>query len=290
MKLNFIIKEGFTGFKRAKFPFIVSVITIAICLSLIGVSIIIGDNVFGYFRNLESDFDVQMFYNPDASRDQQAAALEFCNTYPGVITTRYISKHAAVALFQEEFGENIFEILKDNPFPASVRIGFDRYHQNTGYISGFIASLEQLPGVDTVTFHKELFLKLTAILRILTMVGGVFLLLLFIASVLLTSNTIKLIILARFDWIETMRLVGASDFTIRAPFILEGAFQGILGAILAMGAVHGVEAAVIELTHLHLTSRLIQFPEVIVLLFATGVVLGVLGSYRAVRRFIYLVV
>jgi len=216
--------------------------------------------------------------------------LEYCNTYPGVMTTVYISRNEAVALFQEEFGENIFDILKDNPFPASVRIGFDRYHQNVGYISGFKASLEQLPGIETVTFHKALFLKLTAILRILTMVGGAFVLLLFIASVLLTSNTIKLIILARFDWIETMRLIGASDFTIRSPFLLEGAFQGILGAILTLGAVHGVEAGIMKLTNLDLNSRLMQFPEVIILLFTTGIILGVLGSYRAVRRFIYMVV
>lgn len=290
MNLSFIFKEGFSGFKRAKFPFIVSVVTLAICLTLIGVSIMIGDNIFGYFRGVQSEFDVQMFYNPEATHSEQLAALEYCNAYPGVMTTVYISRHEAVALFQEEFGENIFEILKDNPFPASVRIGFDRYHQNVGYISGFIASLEQLPGVETVTFHKALFLKLTAILRVFTMVGGAFLLLLFIASVLLTSNTIKLIILARFDWIETMRLIGASDFTIRAPFLLEGAFQGFLGAILTLGAVHGVEAGIMQLTNLNLDSRLMQFPEVIILLFATGIILGILGSYRAVRRFIYMVV
>jgi len=290
VNLSFIFKEGLSGFKRAKFPFIVSVVTLSICLTLIGVSIMIGDNIFGYFREVQSDFDVQMFYNPQASNSEQHAALEYCNTYPGVMTTVYISRNEAVALFQEEFGENIFDILKDNPFPASVRIGFDRYHQNVGYISGFKASLEQLPGIETVTFHKALFLKLTAILRVLTMVGGAFVLLLFIASVLLTSNTIKLIILARFDWIETMRLIGASDFTIRSPFLLEGAFQGILGAILTLGAVHGVEAGIMKLTNLDLNSRLMQFPEVIILLFTTGIILGVLGSYRAVRRFIYMVV
>lgn len=290
MNLGFIFREGFSGFSRAKYPFVVSVVTIAISLTLIGVSIVMGDNVFSYFRNLQADFDVQLFYSPNATRDQQAAALEFCNTYPGVVYTRYISKHEAIAVFQEEFGENIFEILQDNPFPPSVRIGFDRYHQNTGYISGFTASLEQLPGVETVTFHKALFLKLTSILRILTMVGGIFLLVLFIAAVLLSSNTIKLIILARFDWIETMRLIGASDFTIRAPFMVEGAFQGFLGAILAMGAIHGIEEGVIKLTSLNLASRLIQFPEVILILLGTGIILGILGSYRAVRRFIYLVV
>ncbi len=120
--------------------------------------------------------------------------------------------------------------------------------------------------------------------------GGVVVLLI-LGAVMVTANMSRLIILARFDFIETMRLIGASDSIIKAPFLLDGSLQGFIGGSLAIGAIYGLFQLVVHnLGSEIILSDIINQPILMIGLIAFAVILGILGSYRAARRFVKLVI
>jgi cell division transport system permease protein len=290
VSLGFIISESFAGIRRAKLPFSISVMTLTLTLTLIGAGIMAVDNILSYVYSIQSQFDVEVFFLDTASDAQISKTAEIIAEYPGVNAFKYLSKEDAAELFKTEFGEDIMNILDDNPLPASIRVQFNQASRNTAKFTQFSHDIESLSGVGEALFRMDIFERLQGFLRIIYYMSAAALLALIITAVFLTSNTIRLMILARFDVIETVRLLGASDFFIKAPFFLEGSIQGFLGGLFAVGIIHGLEEVAIGLLGINLSSRLLDFPFVLAGLLLLGVSLASIGSLRAVRRFLQFVI
>ncbi len=290
MSLSFVISEGIAGIRRAKLAFSISVMTLALSISLIGVGIIGVDNLLAYLYSIQSRFDVEVFFQESVEDEAIHKVATIISEYPGVSGFQFLSKEDAANLFKEEFGEDILNILDDNPLPASMRVQFEAAVRNSAKLDQFTRDMQTLTAVGDVIFRVDIFERLQNLLRIVYYLSAATLLILIVSVVLLTSNTIRLMILARFETIETIRLLGASDFVIKTPYFLEGTIQGLLGGLFAVGLIHGLEEAAIRLLGIQFAGRLLEYPALVGGLLLLGITLAGLGSLRAVRRFLQFVV
>lgn len=290
MSLGFVVSEGLAGISRAKLAFSISVMTLMLTISLIGLGVLGVDNILAYLHSVQAEFDVELFFDTAASDDEITGTAELVANYPGVSGFKFVSKAEAATVFQAEFGEDIMNILEENPLPASLQVRFEPLSRNEVKIGQFIHDMEIMAGVDEVVFRMDIFNRLQTLLRLVYILAAVLLFILIFVAVFLTSNTIRLMILARFEFIETIRLLGATDFMLKAPFFVEGAVQGLLGGLFAIGIIYGFETLAIRFLGITLFTRLLDYPYLVGGLLFLGITLAALGSLRAVRRFLQFVV
>lgn len=205
---------------------------------------------------------------------------------PGVASAEYVSEEEAQAVFREEFGEGA-EIFFEEPFlPASVRVRVEPRFAHPDSLEQLAARFQTWEGVDETVFNQALLVKVQRNLHLITIAGLVLSVMVVMASVFLVANTIRLTIYARRLLIRTMTLVGATDAFVRRPFLIEGMLQGLIAGLIAGGLLWGgYVLAVQQLPPLAIPSRWAG-PALPAGLALTGVVLGWLGSYFAVRRFV----
>ena len=204
---------------------------------------------------------------------------------PGVSGTKYISKEEATRVFQEEFGEGA-EVFMDEPFlPASVRVHVEPDYANPDSLQMLVAEFGTWNRVSEVVFNQPLLLKVQRNLRLLTLAGFLVGLLVVMAALFLVGNTIRLTIYARRLLIRTMKLVGATDAFIQQPFIVEGVAQGIMAGATASALVWMLYGAMSG----YLPQLAVSFWTLLFIGFfivTMGALLGWLGSFFSVRRFI----
>jgi len=284
MKLNYIIREGVVGIRRAKMPFMNSVFSVTVALVLIGIGVLFVDNGLKYIQDLQADYDLEIFLENQADLDHQQELATIITEYPGILKMEYLSKQDAADLYNAEFGEDVLALLDDNPLPSSFRITFDETHRSTAYIQKFVYSMEQLEMVDEIIFKQDLFDRVQGIMKSVYIIAAGAIFLIILATVFLTSNNLRLMILSRYEFIETVRLLGAGDFMIKAPFFLEGGILGFLGSVIAVLVIAGFELTLERLKLIDLPVRILNHPELILGMLIFGICLSSLGVLKAARR------
>ena len=244
MKLGYIIREGIIGIKRARMPFMISVFSVTIALLVVGIGVLAVDNSLHFIGQFQADYDLEIFMENEASPNQKHDLAEIIRNYPGILRMDYLSKEDAAALYNAEFGEDVLSLLDDNPLPSSFRITFEEGHRSAEYIMTFIQNMNELDGVDEVIFKKDLYTRIQGIMQLVYTVATVTLFLIILSTVFLTANNLRLMILARYDFIQTVRLLGASDFLVKAPFFLEGGILGFMGASFSVLLIIATEYAI----------------------------------------------
>ena len=285
MSLSYSIREGLAGFKRAKFAFIAATSATAVALVLIGMFALMTfqtNQVTTWLKQRvgEVEIFIEDVDDPVAEAIDARAAV-----VPGVASTEYISKEEATRVFQEEFGEGA-EIFLDEPFlPASVRVHVEPDYANPDSLQMLVAEFGTWNRVSEVVFNQPLLVKVQKNLRLLTLAGFLVGLLVVMAALFLVGNTIRLTIYARRLLIRTMKLVGATDAFIQQPFIVEGVAQGIMAGATASALVWMLYGAMSG----YLPQLAVSFWTLLFIGFfvvTMGALLGWLGSYFSVRRFI----
>lgn len=226
--------------------------------------------------------------DPDRSaiEDIQRELLD----YP-VSVTRFISKQDAMKSLRRQLGERagLLDGLKENPLPASLEIILSRDEIDDSLPYELKKKLEGIEHVDEVQYSQEWIDRIQGVMGVVEIVGLVFGGLLFLAALFIVTNTIKLTIYSRKDEIEILKLVGATNGFVKAPFLIEGSIQGFLGGSVAM--------SILFLGYILVTNKIdltIGFgaldlvflsPEFILLLVATSVIAGLIGSTVSLGRF-----
>lgn len=286
MNLIYILKEGYSGFKRAKLATAASVITISISLLLVGLFLIVSLNTSRIISLIENKVEIEAFLQEPITKNQINDIQKSILFTPGVDSVQFISKEEAALIFKQDFGEDIYSVLDFNPLPPSFKISLKDHYKKTEHASRVVESIRSIKGVDEVAYRKELidFLeKRTLLLNIIGLVVGI---IFGVSAIFLVANTIRLAIYSKRKIIQTMKLVGATKWFIRTPFLLEGILQGILGGIFSAIMLW----VVIFFTSQWLTAELSEFLKIDFSLYLTlalmGGVLGFIGSIISVRRFI----
>ena len=284
MSLRYILREGLSGIGRSKMAFMIAVFSVSISLFIVGVGTLAFDNGLQLVRNIQADYDLEVFLEDDIELIETRAVADVITAFPGVIRMVYLSKVDAAQLYNATFGEDVLSVLDDNPLPSSLRVTFEDEHRHTIYIEAFIQNLEDEAGVDQIVFKKDLFDRVQGLMRMVYLVAAASLFLLIMTTVFLTSNNLRLMILARFDLIETIRLLGATDFMVKAPFFLEGGFIGLIGGVIATLAIIALEQLLQRYLGIQLPVSLMSYPELILGILGFGISMASLGVLKAVRR------
>jgi cell division transport system permease protein len=259
----------------------------AVALVLIGVfalSAYKAQEVSDWLRQRVGEMEVFLV---EGVNDSEAESVhERVQTLPGIASAEYVSEDEARAVFREEFGEGA-EIFFEEPFlPASVRVRVTPAYANPDSLEQFATQFQRWEAVDEAVFNQDLLVKVQRNLQLITTGGLALGVLVVLASVFLVANTIRLTIYARRLLIRTMKLVGATNAFVRRPFIIEGMLQGLIAGAIAGGVLWGgYELAVQQLPQLGPPTPWtgLALPAVLAV---GGMVLGWLGSFLAVRRFI----
>ncbi|GAC1340891.1 MAG: permease-like cell division protein FtsX [Myxococcales bacterium] len=287
-----LCRRAFVNLWRAPLPSLVSVVTIALALFL-GCAFAAG--ILGaraLLRSWGAEASLTLYLDP-AQGDEQARSLaERVRAENPGLETVFVGRAEALSRLRVELGDlgPALDGLSQNPLPATLELR-PRAPLSAAALRALAAELRGLPGVNDVDYGREWLDKLEALGRALRAAGGLALALVVGSALLVVANTIRLAVYARRDEIEIMKLVGATDAYVRLPFLLEGALQGLLGATFALGGLACLErwilpraaaafafASGVPAPHLR--------PETLLLLLACGALVGFLGSYLAVARFL----
>ena len=277
---------------RAPLPSLVSVLTISLSL-FIGASFVLG--LFAARALLTSwgaQASVTLYLDKETTDAQARGLMQQIALQSPDLEVVYVDRGLALRRLRTELGDlaGALDGLSQNPLPPSLEITPRSALLPSG-VRLLAAQLGQLPRVAEVDYGREWLDKLEALARGLRVFGAGALFTVLGAALLVVANTIRLAVYARRDEIEIMKLVGATDGYVRAPFLLEGALQGLIGAALALGAVVAVQRWLLpSATQAFAFAAGIRAPNLTpahaAVLLGVGAVVGLFGSWLAVARFL----
>ena len=287
---GYFVHEGVSNmFSHGFMSFAAIGITVA-CLLIMGTFTLVAVNANELLLTLEQENEI-LAYVDDSYTESQARALQAeLEEVPNVASVTYISNDQAMEDFKDQYPEEeLFqdldpEILEDR---YAIRlVDLERQGET-------VAAIEALPGVSDVSHYEEIAGGFVTMRNVATVVCVALIAILFVVSVFIISNTIKLTTFDRRDEIAIMRMVGATNGFIRWPFVYEGFLLGLLGAVIAFFLQWALYTAVARGVDTNDTLQLIQvipfaqlWAPVAAVFAAAGIVIGVGGSLSAIRKFL----
>lgn len=293
-KVPFFFREAIQGIKNNLLIHLIAVGTITFALLTLGIFMITVINLDRTFNEWGKDMQVIVYLDRASSAQDIARAGEGIARLPQTQKVTYVSKEEALARLKEglKAQAGLLDDLRDNPLPPSFEIELKEEHKNPEDLKAFIGEIKKIAASADVDYGQEWLQRFSAFIGMLKLVGlsiGSFLLL---ATVFIISNTIKLTIYSRREEIEIMKLVGATNLSIRIPFFLEGITQGLLASLLSLGILYGGYKALVHrliidyslfLGPLKLTFLPYSLMGALILL---GIALGIFGCAFSMGRFL----
>lgn len=287
-KISYFIKEGFRNFWVNRLMMLASVSLLVVCLILLGTSLMLSINIQKIIVNIQDQNQIMVFMKLKADQTTVVEAGDAIEKLPNVKHVTFISKQQGLELYKKELGPDLVEGLdKDNPLPDSYQVqlkSMDQYAKT-------VTQLKGISGVDTVREHIDIADKLSGINRVISMTGFWLFIALGAISLFLIANTIKAAVFVRKREINIMKFVGATDWFIRWPFVVEGLLIGLLSAIVAFGLQWLIYSyPVTEVIKAFGMIKPVPFTNLTIYLIpgfaVAGVLVGVFGSIISVRRYL----
>lgn len=287
---EYFVKETYKSIRRNGFMSFASISTVAVSLLVLGMFLLVFMNTNNLAQYLENQVQISVYMQDDATADELAATKAKIEKMPGVVKLETVNKEQALKRFEERLGEQkqlLDSLGKDNPFPYSYEIHVDKPER----IKELTEQISKLPKVETAKFGQEIVEQLFQLTRILRFGGIVLIIFLAMATLFIISNTIRLTVFARRKEVVIMKYVGATDWFIRWPFMLEGMCLGFMGAITSSILLSAIYASLMDSVHATLAffpilpaSPLLTYVTCFLLVAGTGI--GALGSYISLRKFL----
>jgi cell division transport system permease protein len=301
MRFSFFLSEAFGSMRRNWVMAMAAVITVFISTAILGAVLVTRDNLNQGATSLKNRVMIEVFIKDSATPEQTQALERKIQGMNEIKSYKYISKEEALRRFRERFGERIIANLPINPLPASYEIQVKDADRVDSVAQQFFSdpTVDNDPGTHNgVKYAKETVRKMLGTISLIEkgmwVTTGIFA----AAAVLLISTTVRLSIFARRREVEIMRLVGATKWFIRWPFVLEGFITGLVGAMLAAafvwvgnwGIASWIKSSQIDFLSLRVfrmwwqggTWPLGLMPSLAIL----GALLGAVGSLVALRRYL----
>jgi cell division transport system permease protein len=249
VRLGFFLGEALGSLRRNWVMTMAAVITVFISTVILGSVLVMGENLNRGATSLENRVMIEVFIKDEATSQQQKEFQERVAAMPEVKDFRFVSKEEALERFQETVGDYITKNLPTNPLPASYEIFVNDADQVDLVAARFYDDpiVDHTPGTqDGVQYAAKTVRRMLDTIDLIRwgMWGAT--LLFAVAAILLISTTVRLSIFARRREVEIMRLVGATNWFIRWPFVIEGFVAGLIGAILGALSVYTVNWAVVN--------------------------------------------
>lgn len=290
-KIKMFFLDALKSLKRNRTITLASIITVSATLFIFGVFLLVAQTINIGVESVESKVEIKAYLNNDITSSEKDNVLAIINTVEGIKEVVYESKEEAFQKFKDRLGENnaiLTGFSEDrNPLPNSFVISL----QEPESALKVEEALKDVRGIEDVGNERDTVEKIISLAKIIRTIGVVIFVVLVLVSLFLISNTIKLTVYSRRREIGIMKFVGATDWFIRWPFLIEGMIMGLVGGILAVIVVYFTYNLVyIDITKTMFYAELIT-PQYILQNFSwqfalTGIFIGALGSYIAMKKFL----
>ncbi|GMB01729.1 permease-like cell division protein FtsX [Pelosinus sp. IPA-1] len=287
--MEYFIREAVSSLRRNGLMSFASVSTVALSLLILGMFLVMVLNLNNMASTLESQVQISVYLQDGLSEHEMREVGTRITKLPGVVQVNFIDKEEAMKRFKQRLGEqqSLLNALGEaNPLPNAFEVKVDR----TDRVKPVAQAITQLKGVENAKFGQEVVEQLFALTKMVRIFGLVIILFLALAALFIISNTIRITVFARRKEIGIMKYVGATNWFIRWPFLLEGmmlGFGGALVAVLCLNETYGVLIHQVyeSLAFLPLIPQYPFITNISVVLLVTGTVIGALGSTISLRRF-----
>ena len=296
MRLGFFLREATRSLKRNAIPSFAAMATVLVTVLVLGVFIPIVQATTGAANEVREKVLVDVYLKSDAKQaDVQRVEQRLKNDTPYVGTVDFVSKEKAYAQ-EKKRNPEAYELLGSNPLPDTFRVTPD----SPGNVEKLRDALAPVaangqraaidPTIDEVKNRRDDTQKILTATRVVKLSMGGLAILLVLASILLIANTIRLSLFSRRREVEVMKLVGATDWFIRWPFMIEGIVMGALGGVLAIlllviGKIAFLDPLAQDFALIS-SPDTINFPLLVMVLLAASVVVAAAGSGLSLRRFL----
>ena len=303
-KIRRVIRSGFVNFWRNGFLSLSSVLVLSIALLVFGSLIFFSTLSDRFLDTVREKVDINVYFSLDAVETDILDLQKTLEKMPEVAATEYVSREESLVRFKEKHQDNTLilqglEEVGDNPLPAVLTIKA----KDPSQYESIAKSLADKTFIDDVNYsrNKVIIDRLSRIIPLVEKTVSVLIMLLVVMAVVITFNTIRVIIFSSRDEIAVMKLVGASNMYVRGPFVVSGIMYGIASAILAiivlglfayyMDALyirflHAYPGDVSEIRHILFSYYVGNFKLIFAIILGSGIALGAISSYMAVRRYL----
>lgn len=281
--------KALTNLWRNRTMSFISMATIVFCLLLFGFSLILGNNINYITKQLEGQYEIHAYIDLAYTEDQARNLRSEIEVIEFVKSAEFVSKEQALADMANSMEESksAFEMLHgdENPLPHTFNVTLT----DVSKADSVVEQIAKIEGVDEVKNRSDVLLNMVSATRGAQLVATIGMLVFAFVGVFIISNTIKMSVSSRSSEIEIMKYVGATDWYIRWPFVIEGTIMGILGAVIAFVPVCMIYSSIVDwwadrwpLFSLVAADELSTV--VIVDFLVIGCLLGAFGSVLSIRK------
>jgi len=295
MKINtfkYFLSDSLKSIKRNVTVSTASMATVAATLFILGIFVLTILNVNQGILSVESKVEVQLYLNDNITAPQQKAIENKIKIVNGVVNYTYETKAQALEKFRTQLGKQNLSLTegldKDNPMPNSYIVKVDK----PDTVTAVVTAVTGMPGIDSIKDGRELVDKILSITQTMKWIGGAMFIILIGVSLFLIGNTIKITVYSRRREIGIMKYIGATDWFIRWPFIIEGVIIGAIGGLIADILLYYVY----RMAYVKITTGMVLMMQLISpnyvssymlgLFILSGILIGATGSIIALRKFL----
>lgn len=288
-KIYYIFQEVFRSLKRNSLLNFAAAGTTAISLFVLGVGMLLMINVDQIANTVESNVEIMVYLKDDISENEASSMEPIFNRISGVEEVVFISPDEGLELLEGWMGEgsDLGSLSEENFLPNAYKVKTGDPHE----VGDAAAEIERVPGVEKVRYEQGVVEKLFALTNWVRIIGLIVIVLLAASAIFLIATTTRLTFFARSREINIMKYVGATDWFVRWPFLLEGVILGCIGALLAVGVLYlsyGTLTMKLQqtITFLPLVTDSSDMLIIFSILLGLGVLLGAIGSSISVRKYL----
>ena len=288
--VEYFVREVIHSLRRNNWMSVASIGTVAVSLFIFGMFLMLVMNMNKMVDAMESQVQIKVYLEDDFSRDDARDLEVDLKKMQGVEKVTFVPKEEAMEKFKERLGDQktLLDALDEtNPLPDS----FEVMVVQPEMVKTAAENIEKFEGVNSAKYGQDVMEHLFDITRLIRIFGFALMMVLALATLFIISNTIRLTVFARRKEIAIMKYVGATDWFIRWPFVLEGIVMGFLGSLIA--------SVVLRLTYSGITAKIYDtlaffplIPEEPFLNYVTmivvigGMIMGAIGSTVSIKRFL----
>lgn len=268
---------------------LLAVATIALSILIVSLAALIAVNTDNTLDQWKKSVRIMAYLNADGTAGAAQLARSI-KAVPGVDSARFIARDEALSNLRARMahGASLLENLVENPLPDAFEISVHPDAEGWERLESLAGRIRFLPGIEEVEYGQQWFGALRDLAHLVRTASIVMTGLFFIAALSIVANTIRLVVTSRQEEVDIMRLVGASEGFIRAPFYISGMLQALVGAAIGLAALFALFNAIAARAELGLLTELVQLrflsPAMMAAIIAASMVVGALGSHLSLRR------
>ncbi|QGU00382.1 Cell-division-associated, ABC-transporter-like signaling protein FtsX [Candidatus Syntrophocurvum alkaliphilum] len=288
--LTYFFREALKSLFKNRILSLATVSTVAICILILGVAVLLSVNANKFMGQLESDVEIIAYLENSISTSTEISRVSSqLERIDGIKEVVFVSKDEGLDYLQERVGRDGFDLvgtLQENPLPDSFHIQAKDPHG----VPDLAIKISSMTAIEKVNYGQGVVERLFSVTNWVRTISTAIIILLAFGAVFLIATTIRLAIYARRKEIYLMKLIGATDWFIRWPFFIEGILLGLFGSLLAIAILAtGYGALISNVNTAMLFIPLMTDPSELLAMYAAlvgaGVLLGILGTTISINRF-----